>query len=280
MKGGKWRMEKGEWDREASRRDSSRRPLGFPFSIFHFPFSIAVALLLATPARAQTAGEAHLRRLLALPIGALPPLPMLMPASRNHNYWVGRFQAGTQWNNLVGDQTAVAAGLDFQWRGGSVFGITAGYQFADCEETVVGCGSHALFGARGRFNIITGGPTFAAIIGDNSATTALGTDFGVGYAPNTISEQNACSFDIGMPISISLFQRIRLLTLFGPGLAWDVRCPMGGSVGRGASALANAGIGLQQLFVRGLDVSLGAQRIFRTGAGIQVGINVSYVRLP
>jgi hypothetical protein len=39
-------------------------------------------------------------------------------------------------------------------------------------------------------------------------------------------------------------------------------------------------MGLQQLFVRGLDVNLGAQRIFRGTTGLQFGISVSWVRLP
>ena len=156
---------------------------------------------------------------------------MLMPASRNHNYWVGRLQAGTQWDNVAGDLASYAAGVDLQWRGGSTLGLTAGYQVADCEEDVIGCDSHPLFGARGRFNIITGGPTVAAIIGDNSATTTLGGEIGFGYAPNALGEQNACAIDLGMPVSLSLFQRIRVLSFLTPGIAWDVRCPVNGTVG-------------------------------------------------
>lgn len=237
-------------------------------------------LLFANTASAQAAGELHLRRLLAVPLGALPPLAMLMPASRNHNYWVGRLQAGTQWQNVAGNLAAVGGGIDLQWRGGSAFGITAGYQVEDCRENVVGCASHALFGARARFNIITGGPTFAALIGDNSATTTVGTELGLGYAPDAISGRNACAVDVGMPISISLFQRVRVLTFVTPAIAWDVRCLLSGSAAAGASALVGAGIGLQQLGHRGLDVSIGAQRIFRSGSGIQLGVNVTYVRLP
>jgi hypothetical protein len=241
---------------------------------------ILAALVFAHPAAAQPAGELHLRRLLAVPLGALPPLAMLMPASRNHNYWVGRIQTGTQWENITGDLAAVAGGIDLQWRGGSAFGITAGYQFEDCEATVIGCASHTLFGARARFNIITGGPTFARLVGDNSATTTVGTELGLGYAPNAISGRNACAVDVGLPVSISLFQRLRVLTFVTPALAWDVRCPLSGSVGAGASTLLGAGIGIQQLGNRALDVSIGAQRIFRSGSGIQLGVNVTYVRLP
>jgi hypothetical protein len=245
------------------------------------PRSILLAtLLLAPQAVAQSPGDLHLRRLLAVPVGALPPMGMLMLASRNHNYWVGRIQAGSQWQNFTGDQVAVAGGLDLQWRGGSVFGITAGYQMVDCAEGVTGCASHPLFGARAKFNILTGGPTFAALIGDNSATTTLGAEVGLGYAHNAISGRNACAVDVGMPVSVSFFQWIRLLSFFTPGIAWDARCLLAGSPAVGASTFLGAGIGLQQLGHRGLDVSVGAQRIFRRGSGIQLGVNVTYVRLP
>lgn len=237
-------------------------------------------LLLSHSAAAQTVGDIHLRRLIAVPVGALPPVAMLMPASRNHNYWVGRLQAGTQWHRREAKPSAVAGSLDLQWRGGSVFGVTAGYQTPGCGQPVGDCPGHALFGARARFSLITGGPTFAALIGDYSATTTVGTEVGLGYAPNAIAGRNACAVDIGMPISISLFQKVRVVSFFSPALAWDVRCPLDGSVGAGASALAGAGIGFQQLGHRGIDVSFGAQRIFRRGAGLQLGVTVTYVRLP
>jgi hypothetical protein len=243
-------------------------------------FCLLASLFSASELAAQTVGEAHLRRLLAVPLGALPPLAMLMPASRNHNYWVGRFQAGAQRDNLSGDLTAAALGLDFQWRGGSAFGLTGGYQAADCEENVIGCNPHALYGARARFNVLTGGPTFAALVGDNSATTTLGAEFGAGYAPNAIAGRNGCAVDVAAPISISLFQRVRVLSYFTPGIAWDVRCPVHGSEGGSASTFVGAGFGWQQIFGRALDVSFGAQRILRRGAGLQLGVNVTYVRLP
>lgn len=242
--------------------------------------AVVAGLLFANQAVAQGAGELHLRRLLAVPLGALPPLAMLMPASRNHNYWVGRAQAGTQRDNIAGDLTALAAGVDLQWRGGSAFGLTGGWQYADCEAGVTDCGSHALFGARARFNIITGGPTFAALVGDNNATTTLGAELGLGYAPDAVGTRNACAVDAGMPVSISLFQRIRLLSYVTPGIAWDLRCPRGGSAGAGASTFLGAGLGVQQLFHHGLDVSVGAQHIFRRGAGVQLGVNVTYVWMP
>ena len=245
------------------------------------PLLVAAALSsLALPAPAQSASEMHLRRLLSVPLGALPPMGMLMPASRNHSYWVYRLQAGSQWDNVTGDLAALAGGLDFQWRGGSTFGLTAGYQYEDCERDVTGCASHALFGARARVNVLTGGPTVANLVGDNSATTTLGAELGYGYAPNAVAGNNACAVDVGMPISVSLFQRIRVLSFFTPGVAWDVRCPVEGSVGVGASTFVAAGLGLQQLGHPGLDVSIGVQRIFRREPGFQFGVNVTFVNVP
>jgi hypothetical protein len=241
---------------------------------------VLAGLLLSHPVAAQLPADLHLRRLVAVPVGALPPVAMLMPASRNHNYWVGRLQAGTQWHGKTAGPTAVAGSLDLQWRGGSVFGVTAGYQTEGCGQPNSTCEAHPLFGARARLGLLTGGPTFAALIGDASATTTVGAEVGLGYAPNALSGRNACAVDIGMPISISLFQKVRVVSFFSPALAWDVRCPLDGSVGQGASALAGAGLGFQQLGHRGIDVSFGAQRIFRKGSGLQVGVTVTYVRLP
>lgn len=245
----------------------------------HVPLALA-GLSLSHPAAAQSVGDLHLRRLIAVPVGALPPVAMLMPASRNHNYWVGRLQAGTQWHGKEANPSAVAGSLDLQWRGGSVLGVTAGYQTEGCGQPGSGCPAHPLFGARARVGLITGGPTFAALIGDHSATTTVGAEVGLGYAPNAFAGRNACAVDIGMPVSISLFQKVRVVSFLSPAFAWDVRCPLDGSVGVGASALLGAGIGLQQLGHRGIDVSFGAQRIFRRGAGMQLGVTVTYVRLP
>jgi hypothetical protein len=241
--------------------------------------ALLALLLIAQSASAQSAGDVHLRRLLAVPLGALPPMGMLMLASRDHNYWVGRLQAGTQLESSVGDHTAFGGGLDFQWRGGSVFGLTAGYRYANCTDVAV-CESHAMFGGRAKFNILTGGPTFAALIGDNSATTTLGAEVGLGYASNAAAGRNACAYDVGLPISFSFFQRIRVLSFFTPGVAWDARCVRGGSAGIGASGFLGAGVGLQQLWHRSLDVSVGMQKLFRTESGFQLGISVTYVRLP
>jgi hypothetical protein len=204
---------------------------------------------------------------------------MLMPASRNHSYWVGRLQAGTQWD-VPGNLAAYAGGVDFQWRGGSTLGVTAGYQDGNCEGAIAGCSGHALFGARARVNLLTGGPTVAALVGDNGATTTLGAELGYGYAPNAVGGHKACAFDVGMPISVALFQRIRVLSFFTPGIAWDVRCISDGSPGIGASTFAAAGLGIQQLWHPGLDVSFGIQKIFRSEGGIQLGVTVTFVNLP
>lgn len=237
------------------------------------------AVLLPAEASAQTEAEAHLIRLGATPIGALPPIAMPMPASRNHNYWGGRIQAGQRRDRLGASVTAVAGGIDFQWLGGSVFGVTGGYQTADCDGPVTGCRDHALFGARGRFNIITGGPTLAALIGDYSANTTLGAELGIGYAPGALRDEDACAADVGVPISIAMFQRIRVVTYVAPGIVWDVAC-FGADHATRASYFTSFGVGLQQLGGHGLDVSVGLQTIFREGAGYQFGISVMYVRLP
>jgi len=243
--------------------------------------ALAACLLvvaLGSTAGAQSQSQIHLRRLLSVPLGALPPMGMLMPASRNHSYWVGRLQAGTQWD-VPGNLAAYAAGVDFQWRGGSTIGLTGGYQDGDCEGAIAGCSGHPFYGARARVNVITGGPTLAALIGDNGATTTLGAELGYGYAPNAVEGRKACAVDVGMPISVALFQRIRVLSFFTPGIAWDVRCISSGPPGIGASTFVGAGVGIQQLWHPGLDVSIGAQRIFRSEPGVQIGVNVTFVRL-
>lgn len=255
-------------------RARSRRLVSLRFAV-----PLVAGLATATAAHAQSAGELHMRRLLATPIGALPPVAILMPASRNHNYLVGRLQGG-RLTGTAGERDAIGAGLDIQWRGGSAFGLTAGYQRNSCAVPA-DCPSHMMYGGRANVNLITGGPTFAALIGDASATTTLGTQFGFGYAPNAYSGRNACAFDVGLPVSISMFQVVRVVVFGSPGVAWDVRCPLRGNTpGLAASTLAQAGIGIHQLGARGLDVTIGAQRIFRRGAGTHVGISVTYVRLP
>lgn len=204
---------------------------------------------------------------------------MPMQASRGRNYWGLRLQGGHHHRTDAPDVSAIAAGVDLQWQGGSVFGITGGYQVSDCKPNDLDCGDHTLFGARARLNVITGGPTVAAMIGDYSATTTVGAEVGVGYAPGVKSLRNACTVDVGVPISVAMLQSVRLVSFLAPGLAWDVGC-FGGSTAKGASALIGAGIGVQQLTHRAFDVSVGLQRILRGGAGLQLGVSFTYLRLP
>lgn len=133
----------------------------------------------------------------ATPIGALPPIALPMPASRDDSYWGVRLQVGQRRERGLEDLLAVAAGIDYQFRGGSIFGLTGGYQWQqNCQSTTGDC-RHALYGARARFNLITGGPTIAGLLGDNGATSTLGTELGFGYAPAVMTGQNACTINVG-----------------------------------------------------------------------------------
>lgn len=215
----------------------------------------------------------------ATPIGALPPLALPMPASRDDNYWGFRLQVGQRRERGLEDLLAVAGGIDYQVRGGSIFGITGGYQRRqNCQSTDGDC-SHSLYGARARFNLITGGPTIAGLLGDDGATSTLGAELGFGYAPAVMAGQNACTLDLGMPLSIAMLERLHLVTFLTPGVVWDLDCS-GGDAPRGRSYLLGFGFGLQQLGFRGLDVHIGAQRMFRGSTGMQYGVTVSWVRLP
>lgn len=242
---------------------------------------VLAGALIGAPASAQISqSELHLRRLLATPIGGLPPVAMPMPASRDRNYWAYRLQAGRHRRSGTPDVRAVAAGVDIQWQGGSVLGVTAGYQVPQCKPVDVDCENHLLFGGRARFGLMSGGPTLAALIDDYTATTTLGLEFGVGYAPGIAGLGDACTVDMGMPISISMLQRVRVVSFVSPGIAWDVGCLRRSPEPRAASFVLGYGLGVQQLFNRGLDVNVGLQRIFRQGTGIQFGISFIYVRLP
>jgi hypothetical protein len=215
----------------------------------------------------------------ATPIGALPPIALPMPASRNHNYWGFRLQAGDRESPGESGLPAFAGGIDFQYRGGSVIGITGGYQKRDCGLIGGSCGGHALFGIRSRINLMTGGQTIGSIFQDYSSTTTLGGEVGFGYAPNVVSGNDACNLDFGMPITVSFGQRLRIATFLTPGIMWDLNCTGPESPSR-VAWLTGLGIGLQQLGSRGLDVYLGLQKIYRRDSGFQIGISVSFVRLP
>jgi len=244
---------------------------------------LAVACLFVSPAGiyAQASDdEIQILRLESTPIGALPPIALPMPASRNHDYWGVRLQAGQREGLRDGsDLNAIAAGIDFQYRGGSVIGITGGYQQRDCDLAGPDCGGHALFGLRTRINVLTGGPTIGAFFGDQNATTTVGGELGFGYAPNVLPDIKSCTFDIGMPLSVSMLQRVRVVSYITPGVAWDVSC---GSKGppTGMSWLTGFGLGIQQFGNRSTDIFLGLQKIFRGNTGYQFGISVTYVWLP
>jgi hypothetical protein len=225
-----------------------------------------------------TASRREVLRIEATPIGALPPTALTMPASRNHNYWGFRLQGGRREGNSESDLPAFAGGIDFQYRGGSVLGITGGYQKRDCALVTDQCGGHSLFGIKSRINLMTGGQAIGSLIGDYSSTTTIGGEIGFGYAPKVLPGMSACTLDIGAPFTESSGQRIRIATFITPGMVWDMGCSAGGP-GR-PNYLVGLGLGLQQLANRGLDVYFGVQKIFRKDTGYQVGISVTYIRLP
>lgn len=215
----------------------------------------------------------------ATPVGALPPVALPMPASRDYNYWGARFQVGQRRERGPEDLLAVAAGIDYQVRGGSIFGVTAGYQWRqNCQSTAGDCG-HTLYGARARFNLITGGPTIAGLLGDDGATSTLGTEIGFGFAPDITENRNACTLDFGVPLSIAMLERLHLVAFLTPGAVWDLDCSAGTQTPQ-RSYFLGGGLGLQQLGFRGLDVHLGLQRMFRGATGVQFGLTVSWIRLP
>lgn len=245
-------------------------------------FALSCALILgAASAQGQTQisdNELQILRLESTPIGALPPIALPMPASRNHSYWGARLQGGYRSSRDGDDLGALAGGIDFQYRGGSVIGVTGGYQRRDCDLVGTDCGGHALFGVRSRINFLTGGPTIGKLFGDVNATTTVGGELGFGYAPNILPNINSCTFDLGVPLSVSMLQRVRVVTYITPGLAWDVSCGSSGPP-TGMSWLTGFGIGIQQFGNRSTDIFLGAQKIFRGETGFQIGLSISYVWL-
>ena len=93
------------------------------------PTLLAVAgFLLAPPLVQAQVSEADLAalRLLSVPVTALPPIALPMPASRNHNYFIGRLQAGERKGPGREAMPAIAGGIDLQYRGGSVIAATVG----------------------------------------------------------------------------------------------------------------------------------------------------------
>jgi hypothetical protein len=224
--------------------------------------------------------QAELLRALSTPVGALPPIALPMPASRNHNYWIARLQTGTRKGPSSSSMPAAAAGLDFQYRGGSVFGVTAGLQKRDCGILGGDCGQHAMFGARAQIGLVTGGAAMASLLHDNSTTSTFGTEFGFGYAPKVQSDLNACTIDFGVPFSVAKRrQRPRLVAFVKPGVLWDFSCRSGGPTSK-KSYFTDFGFGLQQVGNRSFDIYIGMQKMFRADTGAQLGVTFTYVRLP
>lgn len=232
-----------------------------------------------SPTKQPSPDQREILLLEATPIGALPPIALPMPASRNQSYMGFRLQIGDREEPNEAHLTALAAGLDLQYRGGSVIGITGGYQKRDCNALGANCGGHALFGIRSRLNVLTGGQTIGQLFKDYSSTTTLGGEWGIGYAPDVVSGVTSCTLDFGMPVTVSLGQRLRVASFLTPGVMWDMGCKNAGSPSRRVYLLG-FGFGLQQLQSRGLDLYLGLQKIFRKSAGYQLGLSVTYVRLP
>jgi hypothetical protein len=250
-------------------------------SIIFCSASLLGALMPPRPLAAQAPVPVTLPVLAAeaTPIGALPPVALPMPASRDDSYWGVRLQVGQRRERGPEDLLAVAGGIDYQFRGGSIFGLTGGYQWRqNCQSTNGDCG-HTLYGARARFNLITGGPTIAGLLGDDGATSTLGTELGFGYAPDVGGGFNACTLDLGVPLSIAMLERLHLVAFVTPGVVWDLDCSAGDTEPV-RSYLLGFGLGLQQLGLRGLDVHVGMQRMFRGATGFQFGVTVSWLRLP
>jgi hypothetical protein len=240
----------------------------------------ALMLLLPCAAHAQTDSELARLRLLGVPVTALGPLSLPMPASRNHSYFIGRLQSGFR-EGPSGDQMpAFAAGVDFQYRGGSILGVTGGFQRRDCGTLGSGCGGHAMFGIRSQINLVTGGSLFAGLLRDNSATNTLGTEIEFDYAPKVAGDMNACAIDLGLPLSVAKRrQRPRLVGYVTPGIIWDFNCGSSGPPSRNTWK-TDFGLALQQVGNRSFDIYFGMQKLYRGKTGFQTGLSFTYVRLP
>ncbi|HVF40354.1 MAG TPA: hypothetical protein VM939_10670 [Gemmatimonadaceae bacterium] len=246
----------------------------------------AVAVIILGVPLTQLQGQAasptqiQVMRLEATPLGALPPLPLAMPASRNNNYWGGRFQIGRRRGADGDNLDAFGGGIDFQFRGGSVYGVTAGYQKRDCTILGADCGSHAMYGARARLNLLTGGGlAIPLVFGEGGTTTTIGTEVGFGYAPSVAPGVNACAADMGVQFSLAGLQRTRFVTFLTPGVIWDMKCSPNDPAPT-TSYTTGFGFGFQQIRSRSVDVYIGVQKIFRDGTGYRIGISATYVRLP
>lgn len=219
-------------------------------------------------------------RLLGVPVTALGPVSLPMPASRNHNYFIGRLQTGYREGPSGDKMPAIAGGIDFQYRGGSIIGVTAGYQRRDCGTVGAGCGGHSMFGVKSQINLVTGGSLFAGLLRDNTATNTLGTEIEFDYSPNIADGVNACAINLGLPLYVAKRrQRPRLVGYLTPGIIWDFNCGTSGPPSRNTWK-TDFGFALQQVGNRSLDIYFGMQKLFRGKTGFQTGVSFSYVRLP
>ena len=137
-----------------------------------------------------------------------------------------------------------------------------------------------MFGARAQVNLMTGGAAMAGLLHDNSTTSTVGTEFGLGYAPSVQPGLNACTIDFGIPFSVAKRrQRPRIVAFMKPGVVYNFSCGGSGPSG-GKSYFTDFGIGLQQVGNRSFDIYLGMQKMFRERTGLQAGLTFTYVRLP
>ena len=241
--------------------------------------SLGCVCLAPLQARAQSEDDLEILRLYATPIGALPAISLPMPAGRNHSNLIARIQSGYRKGPSGRSLPATAAGLDLQYRGGSVFGVTAGYQKRDCV-IVDSCGWHPMLGARAQINVITGGSTLAKLLRDNSTTSTFGAEIGAGYAPHVTDSTRVCSLDMGLPFSIAKRrEQPRLVAYITPGIVWDTNCGSSG-IQKDHSYFTGLGFGFQQIASRSLDVYFGFQKVYRIHTGYEVGVSVTYVKLP
>lgn len=241
-----------------------------------------IAALLPTAVHAQaTQTEIELLRLISVPHTALSPLSLPMAASRNHNYLIGRLQTGYRKGPGGAAMPAVGAGIDLQYRGGSLLGITGGWQKRDCDIAGASCGGHAMFGARTQINLVTGGSLFASLLRDNTTTSTLGLEMNFGYARKVIGDTNACAFDFGVPFSVSKRrQRPRIVGYVSPGMMWDWGCGGVRGAPKRKTYRTDFGLALQQVGNRSLDVYFGMQKLWKRNVGLQTGLSFTYVRLP
>lgn len=243
---------------------------------------LAFSALAPMSARAQaTATEIEILRLIGVPVTALSPISLPMAASRNHTYLIGRLQTGYRRGPSGAAMPAAAAGIDLQYRGGSIVGLTGGWQKRDCDLIEGSCGGHAMFGARTQINLVTGGSMFAGLLRDNTATSTLGVEMNFGYAPKVIRDINACSLDFGVPFSVAKRrQRPRLVAYVSPGILWDFSCGGGSGPPTKKSYRTDFGFALQQVGNRSFDMYFGMQKLWRSRVGFQTGLSFTYVRLP